>query len=344
MTGKEAEKWLKIEIAASGELMDALGNFLTETGAQGVFQEILLPPAPDELVDEVEVPACEIIKAYFPQDVRSEKRIAAIQKYLKSLNEIFSDFPAPVLTTEIINDPDWGEQWKKYFKPIRVSSNIIVKPTWERYTPASRDIVIEIDPGMAFGTGQHASTRMCIEALEDIIMKDRKVANWKVLDVGCGTGILGITAAKLGAQDVICLDNDQKATEIAEENAQINLVSNHLRIINEDATAVNDERNLIIANLTSKLLLKLRRHLIQLLEPDGYLIISGIIEQDMSEIEDEFSVAPLIQNRKITEKEWVCYVFQKKQPYDLKNNHLFKLAASCIYPGGKTNLDHTQNL
>lgn len=309
MTEKEQEKWLKIEIAASAELMDALGNFLTETGAQGVFQETLEPPFPE---DFPEAQVCETIKAYFPQDVRSEKRIAAIQKYLKSLNEIFSDFPAPVLKTEIISDPDWGEQWKKYFKPIRVSSNIIVKPTWERYTPSSRDIVIEIDPGMAFGTGQHASTRMCIEALEDIIMKDRSVQDWRVLDVGCGTGILGITAAKLGARDVICLDIDKKATEIARENAAINLVSDRLHIVSKDAAAVTEMRNLIIANLTSKLLLKLRHHLMQLLEPEGYMIISGIIEQDAQEIEENFSAAPLIQNRVITEKEWVCYVLKKE--------------------------------
>ncbi|MEN6331004.1 MAG: 50S ribosomal protein L11 methyltransferase [Smithella sp.] len=309
MTEREPEKWLKVEIKASAELMDALGNFLTETGAQGVFQETLEPPFAEEFA---EVSAWETIQAYFPHDVRCEKRIAAIQKYLDSLKEVFSDLPAPVLVTETISDPDWGEQWKKYFKPIRVSSNIIVKPTWERYTPSSRDIVIEIDPGMAFGTGQHASTRMCIEALEDIIMKDRKIAEWKVLDVGCGTGILGITAAKLGAIDVICLDIDKKATEIAEENAAINLVSDRLHIINKDAAAVKEMRNLIIANLTSKLLLKLRHHLTQLLEPEGYLIISGIIEQDAKEIEEHFSIAPLIQNRVITEKEWVCYVLKKE--------------------------------
>jgi len=308
MAEKEPEKWLKIEIAASAELMDALGNFLTETGAQGVFQELLEPHFPE---DFPEAQANETIKAYFPQDARSEKRIGAIQKYLESLSEIFSDFPAPALKTEIISDPDWAEQWKKYFKPIRVSSNIIVKPTWERYAPSSRDIVIEIDPGMAFGTGQHASTRMCIEALEDIIMQDRSVQEWKVLDVGCGTGILGITAAKLGAQDVICLDIDKKATEIARENAAINLVSDRLRIISKDAMTINEPRNLIIANLTSKLLLKLRSHLQQLLLPEGYMIISGIIEQDAREIEENFSVAPLIQYRVLQEKEWVCYVLKK---------------------------------
>jgi ribosomal protein L11 methyltransferase len=309
MTEKEPEKWLKIEIAASTDLMDALGNFLTETGAQGVFQETLEPQSPE---DFPESPTGETIKAYFPQDVRSEKRIAAIQKYLKSLSEIFSDLPAPALKTEIISDPDWGEQWKKYFKPIRVSNNIIVKPTWERYAPSSRDIVIEIDPGMAFGTGQHASTRMCIEALEDVIMQDRSVQNWKVLDVGCGTGILGITAAKLGAGDVICLDIDKKATEIAAENAAINLVSDRLHIVSKDAITINEPRNLIIANLTSKLLLKLRQHLTLLLEPEGYMIISGIIEQDSKEIEENFLVAPLIQSKVIKEKEWVCYVLRKK--------------------------------
>jgi ribosomal protein L11 methyltransferase len=309
MAEKEPEKWLKIEIAASAELMDALGNFLTETGAQGVFQETLEPQYAEDFPQS---PTGETIKAYFPQDARSEKRIAAIQKYLQSLSEIFSDLPVPVFKTEIISDPDWGEQWKKYFKPLRVSNNIVVKPTWERYAPSSRDIVIEIDPGMAFGTGQHASTRMCIEALEDVIMKDRSVQNWKVLDVGCGTGILGITAAKLGAEDVICLDIDKKATEIAGENAAINLVSDRLRIVSKDAATINEPRNLIMANLTSKLLLKLRPQLTHLLEPEGYMIISGIIEQDAREIEENFSAAPLIQIKMIKEKEWVCYVLRKK--------------------------------
>ena len=310
MTQKEPEKWLKIEIAAPAELMDALGNFLTETGAQGVYQE---SATPEHTIGDFPEPAIEeIIKAYFPQDVRSDKKIAAVQKYLDSLEEIFPDAQKTSLKTEIISDPDWGEQWKKYFKPIRVCNNIIVKPTWERYAPASRDIVIEIDPGMAFGTGQHASTRMCMEAIEDVMMKDRSVKEWKVLDVGCGTGILGITAAKMGAQDVICVDNDQKAVEVTGENAAINKVETFLRISNQDATTINEPRNLIIANLTSKLLLKFRAHLVHLLLPEGYMIISGIIEQDAANIEEHFSVHPLTTHKVIREKEWVCFVFRKK--------------------------------
>ena len=310
MTAKESEKWLKIEITAPLELIDALSNFLEETGAQGVFSESLLPPGAADLPESDGV---EVIQAFFPADIRSEKRIYAVRKYLKSLEEIFPEVAAPTLTTEIISDPDWGEQWKKYFKPIRVCKNIVVKPTWERYTPASRDIVVEIDPGMAFGTGQHASTRMCMEAVEDIILKDRSVKEWKVLDVGCGTGILGITAAKMGAEDVICVDNDPKATEIAAQNAVINAVDNRLHILNKDAAQITEPRNLIIANLTAKLLLKLHAQLVRLLLPDGYLIISGLIETDIPSIEENFIIAPLEAQNMLTEKEWVCYVLKKNR-------------------------------
>lgn len=308
MAEKDHDKWLKIEISASTELMDALGNFLEETGAQGVFQETIESQPGDFPESNIN----ETIKAYFPQDMRTEKRIAALQKYLESLQEIFPELAAPSLRTETISDPNWAEQWKKYFKPIRVSNNIIVKPTWERYTASGRDIVIEIDPGMAFGTGQHASTRMCIEAIEDVILKDRTIPNWKVLDVGCGTGILGITAAKLGAEDVICLDIDKKAIEIARENAAINSVDGRVRIINQDAAAFKEPRNLIIANLTAKLLLKLRANLTHILLPEGYMIISGIIEQDTRDIEDSFSLHQMFSSRIITEKEWVCFVLRKK--------------------------------
>jgi len=310
MPEKEIVKWLKIEVTAHPELMDALANFLTENGAQGVYQESPVPfpetgDLPDALMEET-------LKAYFPYDQRAEKRFSVLQKYLESLAEIFPDFKKPSLTTEVIFDPDWGEQWKKYFKPVRVSNNIIVKPTWERYTPASRDIVIEIDPGMAFGTGQHPSTRMCIEALEDIIMQDRSITEWKVLDVGCGTGILGITAAKMGAQDVICLDTDKKATEIAGENTTINNVQDSVRVLHKNVTLFDKPRNLIIANLTATLLSTLRGHLTDLLLPRGYLIISGIIEQDAPGIKKDFSNPPLELQRTLTEKEWFCYVLQKK--------------------------------
>jgi len=308
-TGEKKGRWLKVDVSVSPLLVDAVSNFLTEIGAEGVLQE----ESEYQFPDDFEVSATrEVLKAYLPFDIRLEHRIASLKTYMDSLIELFPDFEEPILATETVVDQDWGEEWKKYFKPLRVSKNIVIKPTWERYAPSGRDIVIDIDPGMAFGTGQHPSTRMCLEAIEDIILKDRTIKKWRVLDVGTGTGILGISCAKLGAEKVVCVDIDKKAAEIARENAKINQVEDRVAIINKDVTTIREPFDLIVANLTAKILIRLRTHLMSLIENDGYLVISGIIDQNKSDIELHFLTGELALHHTITEKEWVCYILQKK--------------------------------
>jgi len=229
------------------------------------------------------------------------------------LADLFPELAKVSYKQETIEDPDWGEQWKKYFKPLRVGREIVIKPTWERYAPEGGDIVIEIDPGMAFGTGQHASTRMCLEALEEVIAKDRAIKAWEVLDVGTGTGILGIACAKLGAEKVLCLDVDKKAVSIARENIQMNDVADRVKAGSRDVTSLEGSFDLIVANLTEKILTKLSPTLVDLLRPRGYLIISGIIIDNRATIEESFLVDPLVLHRSLTEKEWICYVLKKKE-------------------------------
>ena len=306
--GGKKGKWLKIELSVSPDLVDAVSNFLTEIGVPGVYQEELEPQAPGDF----EVSATrEVLKAYIPVDIRLEHRIASLKTYLNSLTQLFPGLEEPGYEAETIEDQDWGEEWKKYFKPIRVSKNIVIKPTWERYAPAGRDIVIDIDPGMAFGTGQHPSTRMCLEAIEDIILKYRTIKKWRVLDVGTGTGILGISCAKLGAERVVCVDIDKKAAEIARENVMINHVEDRVEIINRDVNTIREPFDLIVANLTAKILIRLRTHLMSLIENGGYLVISGIIDQNKSDIESHFLTGKFTLHHIITEKEWVCYILQK---------------------------------
>ncbi len=307
--GGKKGKWLKVELTTEPFLVDALSNFLTEIGAQGVFQEEPEPQTPE---DFGAAPRKEVLKAYLPFDIRLEHRLASLKTYLDSLIYLFPTVEELDFATEEVVDQDWGEEWKKYFKPLRVSKNIVIKPTWERYAPAGHDIVIEIDPGMAFGTGQHPSTRMCLEALEDIILKDRTVKTWRVLDVGTGTGILGIACAKLGAEKVVCVDIDKKAVEIARENVLINHVEDMVEIINRDVSAIRETFNLVVANLTAKILIRFRTQLMSLIENTGYLVISGIIEQNKSDIESYFLNDRFALNRIVAEKEWVCYVLQKR--------------------------------
>jgi ribosomal protein L11 methyltransferase len=306
---QKKEKWMKIEMVLHPDLSDALSNFLMEIGAQGVSQERGELQNGNGFQEDV---LRETLNAYLPRDVRVDKRIEALAGYINDLVQLFPALPKPEWSTELVMDANWGEEWKKYFKPLRVTKNIIIKPTWERYSPGGHDIIIEVDPGMAFGTGQHPSTRMCLQAMEDLILQDRTARGWRVMDVGAGTGILGIAAAKLGVGKVICIDIDKQAAEIARENVRTNGVEDKVEVVHCDVTTIHDTFDLIVANLTAKMLIKLRPHLISLLGRGGFVVMSGIIEQNRDDMEHHFFTEPFVVHRTITEKEWVCYVLTKE--------------------------------
>ncbi|MFA4916296.1 MAG: 50S ribosomal protein L11 methyltransferase [Syntrophales bacterium] len=310
-------KWLKIELSIPSPLVDAVSNFVMEIGAKGVFQEELDVQSPEDLPEQREK---ETLKAYLPCDARVKDKLTSLKKYTDSLSRIFPHLEKASLTTEEISNQDWGEQWKKFFKPLRIGRNIVIKPTWERYPASGRDLVIDIDPGMAFGTGQHPSTRMCMQAMEEILLTDRTIKNWRVLDVGTGTGILGITSVKLGAHRAVCVDIDKKATDIALENAKINRVENRIEIINRDVSTIRESFDLVIANLTAQILKKLCNHLISVVEPGGYLLLSGIMELEEQDIQESFLTSPCLVSHKIIKekdypdigRDWVCYVLRKR--------------------------------
>ena len=298
-------KWVKVDLTAPPDLTDALANFMEEIGAEGICQEAPAPP------DDCETnPSFDTLTAYFPGK-KLESAIASLETYLEGLHEIFPSWDKPTFAITQISDADWGEEWKKYFHPLRIGKNLVVKPTWEPYLPAAGDVVIEIDPGMAFGTGQHHSTAMCLEAMETLIAEQLTAAE-RVLDVGTGSGILGIAAARLGAKDVLCVDIDEQAVAIAVENALLNRVAARLKIRHGGISALREDFDLILANLTAKLLIEVYADLESRLRPGGYLILSGIIEQQSPEIEKQFSRPPLRLHRLVKSAEWRCYAYCKE--------------------------------
>jgi ribosomal protein L11 methyltransferase len=254
----------------------------------------------------------EKFKAYLPMDSEAKKKVAALKSYIKSISEIFPDAEKPTISTKVIVNPGWEEKWKKYFKPVRISKNIIIKPTWERHTPSGRDIVIDIDPGMAFGTGQHPSTSMCISAVEDIMLNNELPEKWNAIDVGTGTGIIAICCAKLGAESVVAVDIDPKAVEIAGKNTTINGTEDKIKVINSDISACSGRFDMVVANLTSTTLINTYSHLISLAKPGGYIIASGIINQEAENVKRVFSTEETSFYGENSEEEWVCYVFKKR--------------------------------
>ncbi|MEW6333297.1 MAG: 50S ribosomal protein L11 methyltransferase [Thermodesulfobacteriota bacterium] len=299
---------MKVELTVPSALCDALANFLTEIGAQGTIQETPegLPPQDDDGAARREK-----LTAFLPIDAGAPPGPDRLSTYLASLAELFPHLEKPMALTEVVRDPGWGEAWKKYFKPLRAGRRFIVKPTWEPYAPERGEIVIEIDPGMAFGTGQHASTRLCLEAIEALFAAGGTSAPARVLDLGTGTGILAIACAKCGAPAVLAVDNDPRATAIARENALVNRAEERVTVTDRDIAALTEPFPLVVANLTAGILDGLYPHLRRLVSPGGYLVMSGIIEQNRTEVEARFLGGPFALEQRIAEKEWVCYVLKK---------------------------------
>ncbi len=260
------------------------------------------------------IEAVEQVRQIFPRDALALVRYVHLHEAAFCVARTGRDGPSLRGMAERVVDEvaeqNWVQLTQSQFAPIRISDRLWIVPSWHA-APDPSAINLLLDPGMAFGTGQHHSTSMCLEALEDIFARN-DTSGWNVLDVGTGTGILGIAAARLGAEQVLCVDSDETAVEIARSNALLNQVEKKLVITNREVASIHQPFNLIVANLTSNLLIEMCTDLQRLLVPGGYLVISGIIEQNSREIEERFFRLPFRPGPRIKKEEWLCYVFTKE--------------------------------
>jgi [LSU ribosomal protein L11P]-lysine N-methyltransferase (EC 2.1.1.-) len=225
-------KWIEIQIKTSKEAVDAVSNILYDAGAEGVVIEdndIDISSFDWDYVDEnvlesLQEDSVATVKGYLAQSSSVPDKISLIKERVNRLPDYNLDKgPGNVETIEV-DDEEWSN-WKKYYKPIKIGPQIVIKPKWESYLPSDTEKVVEIDPGMAFGTGTHETTYMCINALQKYIK-----AGMDVIDVGCGSGILAITAVQLGANKVMALDKDEMAVKVAEENIRLNRVEDRVSV------------------------------------------------------------------------------------------------------------------
>jgi len=256
--------WIEIQVEAPAESCEAISDMLREAGAKGIAEEGDDP---------------KTLTGYLGITDDIEQRVDALEDRLESLPEFGLSAPTN-FHIKYADDTDWATEWRKYFKPLEVGKRLVIKPTWETYEGDPSRIVIELDPGMAFGTGSHHTTRLCLEALEDFLKPGDLVA-----DIGTGSGILSLAAASLGARYVHATDLDSLARGIALENVKLNKLTDRITIHGVDEFDSNArDCNVVVANIIAQTIVQLTPSIRARLKPGGIFIASGITEERLPNV------------------------------------------------------------
>ena len=283
--------WAEVQIKTTPEYEEIITGILYDVGASGLAiedpRDILEISQSQEgwaVVDPdlIKMESDDIlIKAYFSEAEDIDYKIQEIKYRIKN-NDILKD-AEPDITVTMVNDEDFAENWKKYFKPLRIGNRIVIKPTWESYELKENDILIELDPGMAFGTGTHETTSLCIEALEKYV-KEGDI----VFDIGCGSGILSIVAAKLGASKVVAVDVDEMCIKVTNDNIKLNEVQDIVEVKKGNLLdVVKGKANIIVSNIIAEIIVEMIGDLKYHLENNGIFIASGVIEEKIPLVENK---------------------------------------------------------
>ncbi|PHO08353.1 ribosomal protein L11 methyltransferase [Thermoanaerobacterium thermosaccharolyticum] len=307
-------KWLEVKVTTSVEAEEAITNIMHEIGAGGVVIEdpndlkMLNDDSecdyvdPDMIVNSDKV----VISAYFSLMPNTVDKVSIIKDRIMGLKEYNLDIGDFTFETSEVDDNDWANSWKKYYKPFKIGKRVVIKPSWEDYTPLENDIVVELDPGMAFGTGSHETTKMCIEFLEDNVKP-----NDVVFDVGCGTGILSIVSSKLGAKKVYAVDLDDVAIKVASLNVKLNNLNN-VEVLKSDLLhELTGKADLIVANIIADIIIKATYDIHEKLNENGIFISSGIIKDRKDDVLDAISKYFDIIDIK-EDGEWIAILSRKK--------------------------------
>lgn len=313
MIGDSIMKWKQYSVLTAGTYVDEVAEIFHRMGSGGVIIED--PFANEDFTGSEEWDSTAftfldyekrefvLIKAYFPMDWNQADQLAQSIAEVEKRHHIECE-----IVLDEVDDEDWAHSWKEFFHTFKVGDRLVIRPKWERYQPQDGEVVVLIDPGMAFGTGAHASTRFCLQFLERYIQGGEKV-----LDAGCGSGILSLAAARLGAADILALDLDPLAVEAARENARDNGLEGQIKVLEGNVLDINEQpQDIILANLTADMLINLLPVAAKNLRPQGYLFASGILDYRWPEVKQELEKYGLNTIEVLTEADWVGVAARKK--------------------------------
>ncbi|MBK9123474.1 MAG: 50S ribosomal protein L11 methyltransferase [Chloroflexi bacterium] len=290
-------QWIEVTVTLSPDLADLAAGVLEDFGHQGVSieRDDIQPDHWDE--GELPPPDASIVRAYMVADARAETARLEIDTALAAYN-------LPPAAYQRVDDEDWAEAWKAHYHTTRIGNRIVIRPVWEEYAPEPGDLVIALDPGMAFGTGTHATTRLCLMSMEELMRP-----GLSVLDLGCGSGILAIAAVMLGAAHVTAIDIDPVAADITRDNAEANLVADRITAMQGSLETVRTSArrfDLLLANILARIIIEMcDQGLGDIVRPGGAAIFSGIITEQVTDVATALERAGYRVTHVRTEGDWV---------------------------------------
>ncbi len=291
MSELDEAKWLKVSLDCPEIILEAVVDLVGVLSGSGVEQ------APTRNGQS-------IVNGFFRLDQETEQD-DVLQRLDNELHELFAlyQLTPPQPDCSLMVDEDWATSWQQFFTPFALIPGLVIKPSWEEYTPAVDEQVIEMDPGMAFGTGQHASTKLALAQIRSCFNAHPVKT---VLDVGTGTGILAMGAALFGAEQIIAIDNDPEAVRVAQENIAHNQLAEKVTVSGDDLLQISGQYDLICANIIHDVLVGMAPNIVQLLADKGSVVLAGILQGKQEEnITDIYQGLGLTLKKALYEDEWV---------------------------------------
>ncbi len=292
--------WMQVSVATTEATADVVASILIDAGAGGaeVVGGRVPEPQGDEWAEDLASLPGVTVKAYFGED-GFEAAYEDIRARLQTLRGTDEGSGTLEIAVDTVPDTDWNENFRRHFTTFRASGRVVIKPTWQDYMPEADDIVIEMDPGMAFGSGDHETTRLCLELLQ----KHMKTGA-AVMDVGCGSGILAIAADKLGAGSVVALDYDGVSVRVARDNAAHNGANIETRRSDLLQNADKKQYDIILANIIADIVMRLNEDIRNYLAPDGVYILSGVVSDRLDEVTESLKAHGLVPVETLAQGDW----------------------------------------
>jgi ribosomal protein L11 methyltransferase len=310
-------KWTELSFLTTNEAVEAISNIFHEAGASGVVIEDSTEVNKEREDQFGEIYALNpkdfplkgvVVKAYLPASSFLAETVEEIKLAIANLINFDINLGENIFTTSEVNEEDWATAWKQYYHPVKISERFTIVPTWEEYKPVSTDeLIIELDPGMAFGTGTHPTTVMCLQALEKVVQTGDVV-----VDVGTGSGVLSIAAALLDAKKVHALDLDEVAVKAARENIELNQVQDIVEVFHGNLLdSVHEQADVVVANILAEIIMTFTDDAFSIVKHNGLFITSGIIAAKKDDVKAALEKSGFTIEEVLMMEDWVAIIARR---------------------------------